>query len=254
MAEYTEISLEEFETFLKRSFRALRFKRGEERGEAHYIARMDDGRSIMKVYSSISEHGNRGRDVGQDTIKVVLLYPGPKRKYTPVKRVKGWRSNLQDRIEEALEAYEDYRTSELASNAVGPQDAGDPQSPPVVEEKSHGLQDPPQPAPEPHTDSKEQRSPERPRITFTKWHGQDWAVRIVDPSPGEVQPGSHLMVTRANGNAVPITTGQLLTRGRDRDSGQAYEIWSIPRDAPRGGGGGGYRYNRYATDDDLYGP
>lgn len=107
-AQYTEISLEQMETFLKRGFRSLRPKQGFSHGEYHYDL-MAGPYVIIRVWTSIKKSG-MGADVGTDAIRVQILTadgkPLEKRDQTlTVKRTGGWKDNLQDRIELKIELY-----------------------------------------------------------------------------------------------------------------------------------------------------
>lgn len=106
---YTEISLGEMDTFLKRGFRALYPKRSESRGEVYYDLNLSDGQILIRVWTSIRPHNEEGAGVGEDAIRVTLITKNgkplvPKGKI--VMRTKNWRNALQDRIEDLHEAYE----------------------------------------------------------------------------------------------------------------------------------------------------
>ena len=110
-AQYTEITLEEMEQFLKRGFRALRPRKGEKRGEVYYDLKVGDHVGI-RVWTSIMPRSGMGAGRGQDAIRVQLISlkdqgPLQKGKAPIVKRTQKWRNSLKDRIEEATEKYED---------------------------------------------------------------------------------------------------------------------------------------------------
>jgi len=110
-AQYIEITLEEMEKFLKRGFRALRPKQGQQRGEIYFDLHLGQFVGI-RVWSSIRPHSGTGAEVGADAIRVQLISlkdqgPLEKGKAPIVKRTQGWRNGLQDRIEELAEKYED---------------------------------------------------------------------------------------------------------------------------------------------------
>jgi hypothetical protein len=110
-AQYIEITLDEMEKFLKRGFRALRPKQGQQRGELYYDLHLGPFVGI-RVWTSIKPHSGMGAEVGADAIRVQLVSlkdqgPLEKGKAPIVKRTQGWRNSLQDRIEELAEKYED---------------------------------------------------------------------------------------------------------------------------------------------------
>ncbi len=110
-AQYTEISLEEMETFLKRAFRALRPKQGVQRGEYYYDLKLSD-HVIVRVWTSIQRGSQSGAGVGQDAIRVQLMgvqveRPLMKGKAPIVKRTQGWKNTLQGKIEDMMETYEE---------------------------------------------------------------------------------------------------------------------------------------------------
>ena len=110
-ATFTEITLEEMEGFLKRAFRGYKPKKGIEKGQYAFTLHITDDVGI-RILSSIPARGEKVRGVGDDTINLLLWwvkkdYPMTKDKALVVKRVGGWKANLQDRIEDLVEAYEE---------------------------------------------------------------------------------------------------------------------------------------------------
>jgi len=107
-AQFTEITLEEMEKYLKRAFRAMTPTQGTFRGEVYYDLELSDV-AVIRVFTSIGPYG-QSAGVGADAIRVGLinriknrpLKPG---KWPIVKRTQGWRDNLKDRVEEAVEQY-----------------------------------------------------------------------------------------------------------------------------------------------------
>lgn len=109
-AQYTEISLDDMETFLKRGFRALRPKQGVQKGEYYYDLKLSD-HVVIRVWTSIQRGSQSGAGVGQDAIRVQLIgiqvdRPLMKGKAPIVKRTQGWKNSLQGKIEDMLEEYE----------------------------------------------------------------------------------------------------------------------------------------------------
>ena len=110
-ATFTEVSLEEMETFLRRSFRALRPKQGVDYGEIYYDMPLDNFARI-RVWTSIRRGTSTGAGVGADAIRIQLLgtrAPLVKGRAPIVKRTQNWRDNLAERIEEAMEKYEELQ-------------------------------------------------------------------------------------------------------------------------------------------------
>ncbi len=109
-AQYTEVSIQEMESFIHRAFHALHPKKSSIRGEVVFDLFLSPNAGI-RVWSSIAEHGSSGAAVGEDAIRVQLysfvknrpLKPG---KAPIVKRTQGWRDNLRERIEDEMEAYD----------------------------------------------------------------------------------------------------------------------------------------------------
>jgi hypothetical protein len=110
-AQYTEISLEDMEKFLKRAFRAFRPKQSSKSGE--FVYDLTIGKFVgIRVWTSVGVHSGSGASVGSDAIRVQLISlkdhgPLEKGKAPIVKRTQGWRTSLQDRIEELVEKYEE---------------------------------------------------------------------------------------------------------------------------------------------------
>jgi len=110
-ATYTEVTLEEMGKYLFRAFRALKPQKGALRGENIYDLFLTPDIGI-RVWSSISEHGTSGADVGADAIRVQFYNFKKQRpmltgKAPIVKRTQGWKDNLKDRIEDIMEMFDD---------------------------------------------------------------------------------------------------------------------------------------------------
>lgn len=109
-AQYTEISGQEMEVFLKRAFRALRPTQGIQNKEIYYDLKLSPQVAI-RVWTSIRPWG-ASAGVGEDAIRVQFLgvkvnRPLVSGKAPIVKRTQNWRNSLQDKIEEYLELYEE---------------------------------------------------------------------------------------------------------------------------------------------------
>jgi len=109
-AQYTEITGQEMEVFLKRAFRALRPTQGMQNKEVYYDLKLSPQVAI-RVWTSIRPWG-ASAGVGEDAIRVQLLgikvnRPLVSGKAPIVKRTQNWRNSLQDKIEDYLELYEE---------------------------------------------------------------------------------------------------------------------------------------------------
>jgi hypothetical protein len=111
-AEYVQVTMDEMETYLNRAFYALHPKKSVVLG--NYVFDLHMSASIgIRVWSSIPAGAGVVKDVGETPIKVQLysfrkgrqLKPG---KAPMVKRVKGWRDNLRDRIEDEMQDYDTH--------------------------------------------------------------------------------------------------------------------------------------------------
>jgi hypothetical protein len=110
-ARYVEVTLDEMDKILKRAFRILRPRKGENRGEVYYDLKL--GKYVgIRVWTSIRPRSGSGAGVGQDAIRVQLISlkdngPLQKGKAPIVKRTQNWRDNLKKRVEELIDKYED---------------------------------------------------------------------------------------------------------------------------------------------------
>ncbi len=110
-AQFTEVTLDEMDRFLKRGWRTLRPKPASERGEVYYDLSLSDN-VVIRVWTSIGASRSSGAGVGEDAIRVQLFSnktrrPLMKGKAPIVKRTQGWKDNLQDRIEDYMEKYDE---------------------------------------------------------------------------------------------------------------------------------------------------
>ena len=110
-ARFTEVTLEDMEKFLRRGFRALRPKKGDERREVFFDLFLSPNVQI-RVWTSIGAGRDVGAEKGADAIRVQLRSnrlnrPLMKGKAPIVKRTQNWRTNLQKLIEDYVETYEE---------------------------------------------------------------------------------------------------------------------------------------------------
>ena len=114
-AKFTDVTLDDMSTFLRRAFHALEPQRQHNiRGEIAIELPLSEKASIM-VYTSISQGGQSGAGVGSDAIRVGLYRGGrplQSGKLPIVKRTQGWKDNLRERIEDAMEKY-DSRSDDI---------------------------------------------------------------------------------------------------------------------------------------------
>lgn len=110
-AQYTEVTLEDMERFLKRAFHALHPKQGTQNREYYYDLLLSRS-VVIRVWSSVQLSSGSGAGVGEDAIRVQLMGATTKRplqkgKAPIVKRTQGWKTSLQNKIEELIEVYEE---------------------------------------------------------------------------------------------------------------------------------------------------
>lgn len=111
-AVYTQISMTEMETFLKRGFRALNPKRANVRGELAFDLTLNEAKTVaIRVMTSIPQGQEYAASQGADAIRVGFYNLTHNRplvtgSFPIVKRTQGWRDNLKDRIEDYIELYD----------------------------------------------------------------------------------------------------------------------------------------------------
>ena len=111
---FTEVSLEDMVTFLKRAFRALRPVPGPvTRGEITYDLFLSPN-TVIRIFTSVHRGQTMGADIGSDAIRIGLYSvvkdrPLKTGKLPIVKRTQGWRDNLKDRIEDEIEGFEERK-------------------------------------------------------------------------------------------------------------------------------------------------
>lgn len=111
--QYTQITLREMDTFLKRAFRALHPRTTSVMGETVIDLFLNDAKTIgVRIFTSVAQGRDLAAQEGADAIRVgfynfALNRPMIPGKYPIVKRTQGWRDNLQDRIETFMELYDE---------------------------------------------------------------------------------------------------------------------------------------------------
>jgi len=125
-AQYTEVTLQDMETFLKRGFRALRPQKGHSNGGEYYYDLQLSDAVHLRIWTSIRKSSDMGAGVGEDAIRVQMMgvksnRPLMKGKAPIVKRTQGWKNSLQNRIEDAIEAYEEKPEYWDASGSKSPE-------------------------------------------------------------------------------------------------------------------------------------
>lgn len=202
-AQYTEVSLEDMDKFLRRAFRSLRPKQGQQYNEYYYDLRLGPFVGI-RVWTSVQVHSGSGAGVGSDAIRVQLLSlkdgrPLEKGKAPIVKRTQGWRNSLQDRIEDDIEKYES--NDEFWESWAETRRRETPAEKPVEEAR---------PTPPPPSSVRPAPAPGRaPEATFAKMRDGSWGVRV----QGQVEPGDTVLVTRKDGRKVPVTIESVVWTG-----------------------------------------
>lgn len=107
-AQYTEITLDEMKAFLARAFHALEPQRQSMARDEVVIELPLSAIAYISVFTSMNRNG-QAASVGADAIRVGLYRNGrplQSGKLPIVKRTQGWKDNLRDKIEIALEAYD----------------------------------------------------------------------------------------------------------------------------------------------------
>lgn len=152
-AQYTEVTLEDMDRFLKRAFHALHPKQGSQNREFYYDLLLSRS-VVIRVWSSVQQYSGSGAGVGEDAIRVQLMGATTKRplqkgKAPIVKRTQGWRNSLQNKIEELIETYEesaDYwdGRGEIPANSGSPSPVPTPgqPTPPAARPTSPGPRPP----------------------------------------------------------------------------------------------------------------
>ena len=216
-----EITLDEFETYLRRAFRAMRPKKSlSDRHEYFFDLNLSKYVAI-RVWSSIGEKGVSAQK-GADAIRVQMYGKGTKRplkkgKSPIVKRTPGWKGNLKNRIGEIAEEFEDREDywDYLASGARDEK---------LQREKEAPSPPPPPPPPVEEEEPEEYMgSPKGLEGQFTKLKNGDWGIAI---SGGGGSPGASVMVKKKSGQVVPKFLGQLVWKGRSRFGTGMVEIWT----------------------------
>jgi hypothetical protein len=224
-ATFTEISLEDMETFLKRAFRALKPKKGTERGEIYFDLSLSPN-VVVRVWTSVKPRSGMGAGVGEDAIRVQLIYVHLKRplltgKAPIVKRTQNWRSNLQERVEDMIETYED-KDEYWEERAGGKPRENDEAKSEDIEERQ--LRE------EQLQEKRMQEATPPPQTSrgdllygrFTRYRG-DYAIRV----EGEVHPGDRVLTSRADGRKVTMVIREILWKGRDQTTGAFISLCSF---------------------------
>lgn len=224
-AQFTEVTLEEMERFLKRGWRALRPTQGTERGEVYFDLSLSRFVHI-RVWTTIHPRSGTGAEVGADAIRIQLLArkngrPLTRGKAPIVKRTQGWRGNLQDRIEDAIETYEaEEAYFEERSGGPPPEQAPLPSMPREREreEEDEGNRAEREMAEREmaHEREEEERKKMAPqprrtdlKATFQRLRNGDWGLRV----QGDAQPGDQVLTTTKAGKSQRMTVGEVVWRG-----------------------------------------
>jgi len=99
---YTKFNKQDFENCLDKTDENFREVEHGWTEELVYESRSDDGRFIMRVYSSLDKRTGRARDKGTDAIRLVVLDDETERpvlKEKRTNRIQTWCKNLRSKIE-----------------------------------------------------------------------------------------------------------------------------------------------------------
>lgn len=215
-ATYTEVSLEEMEKFLKRAFRILRPKKATAKnGEICYDLSLSPNVAV-RVMTSVMASG-RPAGVGEDAIRILLwsskmVRPLTGGKAPIVKRTQGWKTNLQDRVEDAMELYEDkddYWESRANPGAASYKEKDDRDT--DLDDRAPEAVKPPEEKPPAYNPPPARvRSPGEAIGTFTRLKNGDWGLRV----EGDVEPGDKVKTTRRDGKVQWLVAGEIVWKGR----------------------------------------
>lgn len=255
-AQFTEITLEEMERYLKRGWHALRPKQVVYKGEISYDLFLSAVVSV-RVMTSIGARSSSGAGAGEDAIRVTLFMPKQNRpmlsgKMPIVKRTQGWKNSLQDRIEDMIETYED-REDYFEERAGGhpeqeklpidhgqrEEDEGNRAEREMAEremrreEEEQARQEAIQRREEEiqRREEEDRASPTplpSPRRTdlqamYRRLPNGDWGLQV----EGEAQPGDRVLAITKGGQKQYKIVGEVISMGRDRYSGKLVTLTTI---------------------------
>lgn len=219
-AQFTEVTLDDMEKFLKRGFRALRPKQGVQYGEYYYDLGLSDYIKV-RVWTSVRRGSGMGAGVGEDAIRVQLMSiqanrPLQSGKAPIVKRTQGWRNKLQDKIEAAIETSDEMASK--GDDKQAPPPAAPTPPPAKIFDDNDGesyADDPPPPPP----------GDVVLKGTFVRDNRSGgWGAKI----HGNGRPGARAILETKGNRKVPVTLVQRTWSGRDQYNGGVYaEIWTI---------------------------
>lgn len=215
-AVYTDITIDDLDKYLKRAFRALRPKQTVCKGEYCYLLSLSPNVRIQ-IFTAITRGATSSRDVGTDTIKLQLVGDTTNRPLLAgkgsslsMKRTQGWKTTLQDRIEDLVELYEerkDYWESR-AGNA------------PKEEER----EEVPPESVAPSENDEPKYDPSRAlNGTFTRGNSGEWAAKI----DGAGAPGAKAILVTKGMRKVPVILKDRKWTGVDHYTRNYSEIWTI---------------------------
>jgi hypothetical protein len=202
---FVEVTLEDISKFILRSWRALRPKQGTEKREIYYDLALSANVAI-RIWTSIGVGRDIGADIGSDAIRIQILakkggksWPLTEKgvKAPTVRRTKGWKDNLQERVEDYLELYEE-KEAVFEALATGN---------PIQSEVKQRVQDP-----EPEQRDRDPEPRGRPAdATFTKLRSGEWGLRVI----GKAGPGDRVLARRQSGQAQILVCGEVVWSGTD---------------------------------------
>lgn len=219
-AVYTDITIEELDTYLKRAFRALRPKQIVCKSEYCYLLSLSPNVRIQ-ILTAISRGASSSRDVGTDTIKLMLvgdtsnrpLLAGKKSSLS-MKRTQGWKTTLQDRIEDLVELYEerkDYWEQRAGGTLKTEEDLQEEED---TSSDSLSNSEPP---------SHQYNPSQLLSGVFVRDRQGAWAAKIY----GTGVVGAKALLETKAGRKVPVILVKKMWGGVDRYTDNYSETWSI---------------------------
>ena len=112
-ATYTQATIEEWDSFVNRTFHALHPKRGAIHGEIVFDLYLTQ-RVGIQIRTTVPTEGGETRKAGADIIQLMLMDFGRNKimitrdMIQKVKRTKNWRDGVVDRVENLVELFDEH--------------------------------------------------------------------------------------------------------------------------------------------------
>ena len=243
-ATYVEVSLEDVEKLLKRSFHSMKPKRGQFGGIYYYDLKLSDYVGI-RVWSSVTVRGEMGRDVGESAIRVHLIKmktgkPFDREKAPIVKRTQNWRTNLQDLVEETMEMYEgdEVKWEGRAGNVIrDPSDESNHAKPDTRSDYEKAKDEDGEGDGPSEPESKERAPRELDEIaSWARTSTGDWGIAVKDP---DSQEGDRVKTRTQSGDESTVTLAKF---DREQYGKRIFFKGKQEGGRPQRSYGGGYDY------------